>query len=63
MRYILPAFVLFVAGATPALANGAMRQSPALMRKAGASCTPGHRGPQRGAGYRYQLGGCAPSER
>lgn len=47
----------------PALANGAMRQSPLLMHKAGSACAGKHRGPQRGAGYRCRLGGCTPGGR
>jgi len=52
--------LLFAATAAPALANGAMKQSPTLMHKAGAACAGKHPGPQRGAGRRYRLGGCLP---
>ena len=63
MRCTLAFVLLFTASAAPASANGAMRQSPLLMHKAGAACAGKHRGPQRGAGYRYRLGGCLPGER
>ena len=50
MRCTLAFVLLFTASAMPASANGAMRQSPLLMHKAGAACAGKHRGPQRGAG-------------
>ena len=59
-RAVFAALMLTVAASsTPALANGAMKQSPLLLRRAGPSCTPGHLGAVRGAGYFYRRGPCA----
>ena len=63
MRIALTALLLLAFGASPALAGGQMKQSPLLAHKAGAACKAGHRGPQRGAGYGYRLGGCLPGGR
>ena len=63
MRRALAALLLLATGIAPALAGAQMKQSPLLAHKAGAACAPGHRGPQRGAGYGYRLGGCLPSGR
>ncbi len=60
MKSSLAAVLLTIAaGCTPALANGAMKQSPLLLRRAGPSCRPGHLGSARGAGYFYRRGPCA----
>ena len=63
MRVVLISVAMFAIGSVPVLADGVMKQSPVLAHKAGAACEPGHRGPQRGAGYGYRLGGCLPSRR
>ena len=64
MRYACAALLLTLAATdTAALANGAMKQSPLLMRRAGPSCRPGHLGAARGAGYFYRRGPCAGVDR
>ena len=60
MRYALAVLLLYPVGATPALANGQMKQSPLLGHKAGAACAPGHPRTQ-GGGSSYRMGGCLRS--
>lgn len=61
MRHAIVLLLVLPLIATPAFANGRMKQSPLLGHKAGAACAPGHRRMEGGSGYR--MAGCLRSGR